>query len=74
MKVALVAPTPSNGAWGGAQRAVAGLQRAIAVERDAEVDLATLAVDESTLPGLIDACDRFHRLDVSAYDRVVSVK
>lgn len=74
MKVAVVAPQPVPDVWGGTERAVAAMREAIAATGDHECDLIKLPVDEFDLPGLIDGYRRFAHLDLSAYDRVISVK
>ncbi|MCU1351200.1 MAG: putative glycosyltransferase [Acidimicrobiales bacterium] len=74
MKVAIVAPSPVPFTRGGAERAVAGLQRAINELTPHDCEVVKLPTDESTLPGIVAGYDAFSRLDLSHFDRVVSVK
>ncbi|MCU1453441.1 MAG: putative glycosyltransferase [Acidimicrobiales bacterium] len=74
MKVAIVAPSPVPFTRGGAERAVAGLQRAINEQTPHDCEVVKLPVDESTLPGIVAGYEAFSRLDVSHFDRIVSVK
>lgn len=74
MKIAIVAPRPDPPLWGGTERAVESMRRAAEATGRIEVELIKLPVDESNLPGLIDAYRRFAELDVSRFDRVISVK
>ncbi len=74
MKVAIVAPRAADGMWGGAERAVAGLRRALATYGGHEASVVEVAVDETALGPLIDAYEAFHRLDLSGFDCVISTK
>lgn len=74
MKVAIVAPEPVPPMLGGTERAVSSMRRAIDQTGLHEAELVKLPVDESNLPDLIDAYERFATLDVSEFDRVISVK
>lgn len=74
MKLAIVAPEPIPKMWGGTERAVDAMRAAIEQTNEHEADVVKLGVDESNLPGLIDAYRRFSNLDVTEYDRVISVK
>ncbi len=73
MKVAVVAPRSPVFAFGGAERAWAGLVAGLGAEgHDAE--LVTLPVDEATFAGLVDGYRRFAALDLGRFDLVVSSK
>lgn len=74
MRVAILAPAPVPQVWGGTERAVEGLRRAIEQRADHVAEVVKLPVDESNLPALIDAYSRFADLDLTAFDRVISVK
>ena len=74
MKIAVVAPDPVPETFGGTERAVADLTTAIAERTPHDAELVKLPVDETTLPGLLDAYERFSLLDLSDFDRVITVK
>lgn len=74
MKVAILAPTPVPAAWGGAERAVDGLRRAIETHAGHDVEIVNLAVYERDLVGTITGYSDFSKLDVSRFDHVISVK
>lgn len=74
MRIAVVAPEPVPHTFGGTERAVADLTAAIAERTPHDAELVKLPVDETTLPGLLDAYERFAALDLSAFDRVITVK
>ncbi len=69
-----MAPLPVPVAWGGAERAVDGLARAIDEHTAHTSEVVKLPVDESSLPGIVAAYRDFFRLDVSGFDRVISAK
>lgn len=73
MKVAVVAPRSPVFAFGGAERAWAGLVAGLA-EEGHDAELVTRPVDEATFPGLVDGYRTFAALDLSAHDLVVSSK
>lgn len=74
MRVAIVAPEPVPPLWGGAERAVASMGRAIDDLDGHTAEIVKLPVDETNLCDLIDAYRRFSELDLTAFDRVISVK
>jgi glycosyltransferase involved in cell wall biosynthesis len=74
MRVAVVAPRPVPPLWGGTERAVAAMRRAIDDLDGHTAEVVELPVDETNLCDLIDAYRRFAALDLTAYDRVISVK
>lgn len=74
MSVAIVAPMAVPVTWGGAERAVDGLRAAIEQFTAERAEVVKLPVDESSLAGIVAAYRDFSRLDLSAHDRVVSVK
>ncbi len=74
MKVAIVAPRPVPPLWGGTERAVASMRRAIDGLDGHTAELVQLPVDETNLCDLIDAYRRFAELDLSGFDRIISVK
>ncbi|MCB0978596.1 MAG: glycosyltransferase [Acidimicrobiales bacterium] len=74
MKIAVVAPRAAQGTWGGAERAVRGLRRAIEEHTDHHAEIVEVTVDESNLIGLVHGYHESSVLDLSAYDRVISVK
>lgn len=74
MRVAVVAPEPVPAMWGGTERAVEAMRRAIDDTDAHEAELVKVPVDETNLPGLIDGYRSFAHLDLSRFDRVISVK
>ena len=74
MSVAIVAPQAVPVTWGGAERAVDGLRAAIERHTPHRAEVMKLPVDESNLVGIVAGYRDFSRLDLSAHDRVVSVK
>lgn len=70
----MVAPAPEPYVFGGTERAVAGLTRAIEERTPHEAELVTLPVVETNLPDLMDAYERFATLDLGEFDRVITVK
>lgn len=73
LSVAVVAPSAVPYATGGAERAVAGL--ADALDRAGHrSEVFKLPVDERTLPGVVAGYQHFSLLDLSHFDRVISVK
>ncbi len=74
MRVAVVAPEPVPAMWGGTERATAAMVQAMNELDGHDAELIKLPVNETTLPGLIDGYRRFAQLDLSGFDRVVSVK
>ena len=74
MKIAVLAPGPVPPTFGGTERAVAGLVREINARRQHRAELISPPVDEHTLSALLEGYRTFAGLDVSDYDRVISVK
>jgi glycosyltransferase involved in cell wall biosynthesis len=74
VKIGIVAPSPVPFTRGGAERAWAGLQRAIDELTPHEAELVKLPVRESTLPEVVEGYRAFARLDVSHFDRVITSK
>ncbi|MEZ5177929.1 MAG: glycosyltransferase [Acidimicrobiales bacterium] len=74
MSVAIVAPMAVPVTWGGAERAVDGLRAAIEAHTAHRAEVVKLPVDESNLVGIVAGYRDFSRLDLSAHERVVSVK
>src|SRR5690625_2486837 len=74
MKVAILAPTPVPHTWGGAERAVDGLRRAIIEHRGHDVEIVNRAVYERDLVGTITGYADFAALDLTGFDHVISVK
>lgn len=73
MKVALVAPAPDPPTLGGAQRAWAGLHRAL-LDAGHQADPVTQPVRETTLAELVAGYRTFAALDLSPFDVVISSK
>lgn len=73
LSIAVVAPSAVPYATGGAERAVAGLADALA-EAGHRSEVFKLPVDERTLPGVVAGYQHFSLLDLSHFDRVISVK
>lgn len=74
MKVAVVAPEPVPALWGGTERAVAAMAAAIDATGDHTAEVVKLPVNETNFVDLIDAYRRFSQLDLTGFDRVISVK
>ena len=74
VKIGIVAPSPVPPTRGGAERAWAGLARAIDELTPHEAELVKLPVRETTLPELLEGYRAFARLDVSRFDRVITSK
>lgn len=74
MSIAIVAPRAAQGTWGGAERAVLGLHRAIGEHTDHHAEIVEVVVDETNLVGLVHGYRESSLLDLSAFDRVISVK
>jgi len=74
MRVAILAPTPVPRAWGGAERAVDGLRQAVEDHTDHTAEVVNVPVYERDLVGTMLGYRDFATLDVSSYDRVISVK
>lgn len=73
LTVAVVAPSAVPWASGGAERAVEGLAAALRLAGHRS-EVFKLPVDERTLPGVIAGYQHFSLLDLSHFDRVISVK
>ena len=74
MKIAIVTPHPVPFALGGAENLWWGLQSYIHDETPHDCDIIALPSPETSLEGLIGAYEAFFRLDLSAYDCVVTGK
>ncbi len=74
MRIAIIAPEAASGAIGGAERAWAGLRKAIERHTQHQASLVTLAVEEHDLVGLVEGYRRFADLDVSGFDLVITSK
>lgn len=74
MSIAIVAPRAAQGTWGGAERAVRGLHRAIGEHTDHHAEIVEVVVDETNLVGLVRGYRESSLLDLAAFDRVISVK
>jgi glycosyltransferase involved in cell wall biosynthesis len=74
VRVAIVAPDPGPGVHGGAERAIDGLRAAIEAHTPHDASVVKLPVDETTLVGIVAAYRAFADLDVSAFDRVITMK
>ncbi len=74
MRIGIIAPRPVPDAWGGAERAVQGVAEALTDLGGHDVEVVKLPVDERTLPGVIDGYRAFAALDVSGFDRVITMK
>lgn len=74
MNVAILAPTPVPRTWGGAERAVDGLRRAVEEHSGHRAEIVNVPVYERDLIGTMTGYADFASLDVSRFDRVVSVK
>jgi glycosyltransferase involved in cell wall biosynthesis len=74
VKIGIVAPSPVPFTRGGADRAWAGLRRAIDELTPDEAELVHLPVRERTLPEVIEGYRDFARLDVSRFDLVITSK
>lgn len=74
MKIAIVTPHPIPFALGGAENLWWGLQNHIHHETPHDCDIIALPSPELSLNGLMGAYEAFYRLDLSAYDCVISGK
>lgn len=72
MKIALVSSTPVPHVYGGMDRLLEGLSGALRQRHP--TDLVTLPVDERTADGVVKGYYEFNKLDLSAYDIVISYK
>jgi glycosyltransferase involved in cell wall biosynthesis len=74
MKIAIVTSHPVPFALGGAENLWWGLQSHIQHETPHDCDIIALPCPETTLKGLIGSYEAFFRLDLSAYDCVITGK
>lgn len=74
MKIAIVAPSPVPFAIGGAEKLWWGLQNHINQYTSHQCELIKIPVKENNFWNLMDAYYRFHQLDVSSYDLVITGK
>ena len=72
MKIALVSSLPVPRVYGGMDRLLEGLSDAL--RRRHPTDLVTIPVDERIAEGVLKGYYDFHRLDLGAYDVVISYK
>lgn len=74
MKIAIIAPHPVPFAIGGAENLWWGLQDHIQNETEHECDIVALISPEYDLDVLLKSYEAFSKLDLSAYDCVISTK
>jgi glycosyltransferase involved in cell wall biosynthesis len=74
MRIAVVAPSGVPFVFGGAERHFQGLVQAINEGTEHVADLIKLPSPESTFREVVSSYRAFRRLDVSHFDRVVTVK
>jgi glycosyltransferase involved in cell wall biosynthesis len=74
VKIGLIAPSPVPFQMGGAEKLFWGLLRYINAETPHACDLIKLPAPEQDFWSLVDAYERFSRLDVSHFDAVISGK
>lgn len=72
MKIAVVSPSPVPYTFGGMDRLLEGVTRAL--NRSCEAELVTLPCDERNAEGIARGYYDFYNLDLSAYDAVISTK
>ncbi|MCB1030726.1 MAG: glycosyltransferase, partial [Acidimicrobiales bacterium] len=74
MKIAIVGPSPVPFTRGGAERALWGIHDAINNLTHHDGEVIKLPVNESTLPGIVEAYEQFSKLDLSHFDQVITAK
>jgi glycosyltransferase involved in cell wall biosynthesis len=74
MRIAILAPAPDPYVVGGAENLYAGLTDHLNDHTAHSADLIKLPVRETSLPDLVAGYEAFSRLDVGAYDAVISTK
>lgn len=72
MKIALVSPTPVPPVFGGMDRLLNGLHKALNERHP--TDLVTIPFDERSREGVLRGYFDFYNLDLSAYDLVITYK
>jgi len=73
MRVAVIAAGSGTGEAGGAERFYVGLRDALRAA-GADAEIVTVINDESSFRGIEETYLRYHDLDLSAYDGVISTK
>jgi len=74
MKIAIVTPLPVPLALGGAENLWWGLQEHFQTQTEHDCDIVSVLSPESTFADLISSYETFAKLDLSAYDCVISGK
>lgn len=74
MKIAIAAPSPVPFLVGGAEKFLWGLQAAINQLTPHDAELIKLPCRDQEFWPLMEAYERFHRLDLTYFDRVISTK
>src|SRR6056297_3382520 len=74
MKIAIVAPTPVPFLIGGAEKFLWGLQAAINQLSPHDAELIKVPCRDQEFWPLMTAYERFYRLELTYFDRVISTK
>lgn len=74
MKICILAPSPKPFVVGGAEKFFLGLVKAINRYTSHEAELLKIPVYEGDLLGLLDAYERFSKIDLSYFDMVITTK
>lgn len=72
--IAILAPSPVPFQLGGAEKSFNALHRALSALPGFLAEMIKLPCREDDFPGLLDAYERFSKLDLSHFDRVITCK